>query len=98
MVRSLMLPLDDVTTKLLKSRNLKEAHLKFLVNPDRPSLLFPFLLTSLGHFFNLLKGEPGKLSARVFYLQNIIGKSSAIEYEQNSTVLSKKSEYEPDSY
>ena len=62
-----MLPLDDVTTKLLKSRNLKEAHLKFLVNPDRTSLLFPFLLTSPGHFFNLLEREPGKLSARRLY-------------------------------
>ena len=81
-----------------KGKELKEVHLKFLVNPDRPSLLFPFLLTSPGHFFNLLEGEPGKLSARRFYLQNIICKSSAIKYEQNSTVLSKKFEYEPDSY
>ena len=88
----------DFTTKLLKSKHLKEVHLNFLVNPDSTSLLFPFLLTSLGHFFNLLKGEPGKLSARRFYLQNIICKSSAFEYEQNSTVFSKNSEYEPDSY
>ena len=93
-----MLPLDDVTTNLLKSKHLKEVHLKFLVNPDRTSLLFLFLLTSLGHFFNLLEGEPGKLSARRFYLQNIICKSSAIEYEQNSTVFSKKSEHDPDSH
>ena len=93
-----MLPLNDVTTNLLKSKHLKEVHPKFLVNPDCTSLLFPFLLTSPGHFFNLLEGEPGKLSARRFYLQNIICKSSAIEYEQNSTVLSKRSEYEPDSY